>query len=141
MLNSLCMFFPLQNHCIREGEKHYQAAQADFLHEIQDYVSEHHIRSLFESNNFTQVVQRYTQLSMLRRTLQTSLVIETQGVLEYVEKHVEDIQNQVMKEIRAMPKAKQYLQFNAIKYWMQMYPVSLFYMSHCHLGWRTLVLK
>jgi hypothetical protein len=112
-----------QAHCSREPD-HYKAAEKEFLHEIHSYTAKDIIIGLLDANNFTLVVQRYTQLKCLKIALQSFLHIETQEFMEYTVQRMQETCDRAAKEIGAVQKHKNYLQFDAIQDWFRMYPVS-----------------
>ena len=129
-------FAILQGHCFKEEKQHYEAAEKEFLHEIYSYTSSDTIFSLFDSKQFTQIVQRYTQLDILMRTLQPHMLISTAGFMGYVDRHMTETCIKAYEEIRTATTEANYLQFDSIKYWFGLYPVSipLIYLILCDLG-------
>ena len=94
------------------------------MHEIYSYTTKETIISLLDANNFTLVVQRYTQLNCLKIALKSCLHIETKEIMEYAVQRMKETCDKAEKEIGAYQNEANYLQFDSIQDWFRMYPVS-----------------
>jgi hypothetical protein len=113
-----------QEHCVEKKDL-YEAAEKEILHEIHEYISKDNINILIESNSFTQVALLYMQLQSLKHTLQPCLKISTEGIQQLVLDHMDQARKEAKENIECREGEESYLQFDHIRYWIRMYPVSI----------------